>query len=285
MEILKRGRYISIAGDQVNIMGDLHHAKSHSILYTPYENLLAKVAKEKGITSSTYTPLEIELRNETTFQAAQYLINQGHDDVLCLNFASAKNPGGGFLRGSQAQEECLARTSGLYHCLKDMTEMYDTNRRGKSCLYTHYMVYSPRVPVFRNEETNQLLNEPYQVSIISAPAVNAGEVRRKEKDLISEIESTMSQRIHCILCIAALHGHSTLVLGAWGCGVFVNDPHAIARLFQAHLLEDKLFKGVFRKVVFAVSDRTKEQKIYGAFDQVLRPMINNGDGGNYEDDN
>ena len=55
-------------------------------------------------------------------------------DVVCLNFASTKNPGGGFLRGSQAQEESLARASGLYACISPMTGYYDTTRNQPSCL-------------------------------------------------------------------------------------------------------------------------------------------------------
>lgn len=61
-----------------------------------------------------------EVTQETTQQAAQRMYleraasatNDGR--LAILNFASAKNPGGGFLRGSQAQEECLARASTLY---------------------------------------------------------------------------------------------------------------------------------------------------------------------------
>ena len=44
------------------------------------------------------------------------LAEAGHN-VAALNFASAKNPGGGFRKGAQAQEECLARCSALYSSL------------------------------------------------------------------------------------------------------------------------------------------------------------------------
>jgi len=69
-----------------------------------------------------------------------------------LNFASAKNPGGGFLGGGSAQEESLARSSGLFPCINQMQQMYETNRAYRSCLYTDHMIYSPRVPVFRDDE-------------------------------------------------------------------------------------------------------------------------------------
>jgi uncharacterized protein (TIGR02452 family) len=177
------------------------------------------------------------------------------DDVLCLNFASAKNPGGGFLNGSQAQEESLARASGLYACLLQARAMYDTNRQFDSCLYTDHMIYSPRVPVFRDDD-DVLLAEPYAVSFVTAPAVNAGALRPGER---ARIEPTMRGRTEKVLALAAAHGHEALVLGAWGCGVFRNDPTDVARWFHEHLCETPAFEGVFRTVVFAVLDSSPDE--------------------------
>ena len=41
-----------------------------------------------------------------------------------LNFASAKNPGGGVLKGTVAKEEALARVSSLYPMIKQCTRFY-----------------------------------------------------------------------------------------------------------------------------------------------------------------
>lgn len=110
--------------------------------------------------------------------------------MLALNFASARHPGGGFLGGSQAQEESLARASGLSPCLNQFQEMYDTNQRFSSCLYTDHMIYAPDVPVFRDDD-DRLLEEPFLVSILTAPAVNAGAVRRNEPHHVQHIEPVM----------------------------------------------------------------------------------------------
>lgn len=59
-----------------------------------------------------------------------------------------------------------------------------------------------------------------------------------------------------VLAVAAHHGHDVLVLGAWGCGVFANDPEAVADWFARLLTGDGPFRGVFRHVVFAVLDRS-----------------------------
>ena len=144
----------------------------------------------------------------------------GETRVLALNFASAKNPGGGFLKGSQAQEESLARASGLYACINPIQTGYEANRRNASCLYTDHMIYSPDVPVFRDDD-DLLLDHPYLVSFLTAPAVNAGEVRLKEPgNVVPDRGGDAVGRMEKVLSLAVVHGHEVLVLGAWGCGVF-----------------------------------------------------------------
>jgi uncharacterized protein (TIGR02452 family) len=61
-----------------------------------------------------------------------------------------------------------------------------------------------------------------------------------------------------VLALAAHHGHGALVLGARGCGVFGNDPHAVASLFAGHLLGEGRYAEAFSEVAFAVLDRRGE---------------------------
>jgi uncharacterized protein (TIGR02452 family) len=63
----------------------------------------------------------------------------------------------------------------------------------------------------------------------------------------------MQERIDGLLSMACFHGESNLVLGAFGCGVFANDPREVAELFGEALRSDK-YRHRFRKVVFAVLD-------------------------------
>jgi uncharacterized protein (TIGR02452 family) len=180
--------------------------------------------------------------------------------VLALNFASAKHPGGGFLSGSKAQEESLARASGLYACLAPVEHMYEVNRSCATALYTDHIIYSPRVPVFRDDEGN-LLDLPYPVSFLTSPAVNVGALKPGEKE---RIENTMLTRMEKLLSVALVHGHSALILGAWGCGVFKNEPAQVAAWFHRHLVEG-IFAGAFRQVIFAVLDWSAEQRYIGPF--------------------
>jgi len=174
-------------------------------------------------------------------------------NITALNFASAKNPGGGFQGGAQAQEESLARSSALYPCIAQMAEMYGENRKCKTCAYFHYMVYSPAVPVFR-EDSGELLPSPYPLSIITAPAPNAGVMQTRIKgNAGEEIERVLGERIDRILAVAMHQRADVLILGAYGCGVFRNDVTVVARLFSQMLLGK--YKGAFRHVHFAVPDR------------------------------
>lgn len=262
VEIMQRGNYVLTSGSTVSIADELRAARRDTLLYTP--EALELLLAQPPVRGAQATKISVE--NGTTFAAARRLAAEDPaDDVLCLNFASAKNPGGGFLGGSQAQEEALSRQSGLYACINPMRAFYDANRVCRTCLYTEHLIYSPRVPVFRDDE-DELLPQPFLTSIITSPAVNAGAVRKNEPERIAEIEPTMRSRIERIFAVAQRHQHRTLVLGAWGCGVFRNDPAVIARLFHEALTSAR-FAGIFRRIVFAVLDWSDEKTFIGPFER------------------
>jgi uncharacterized protein (TIGR02452 family) len=106
--------------------------------------------------------------NGTSLASARTIAARG-TTPLVLNFASAKNPGGGFLNGARAQEESLARSSALYPCLRK-SGMYDHHRASGDCLYTDWMIVSPEVPVYRDDETGALLGEAFGAELEGAYA-------------------------------------------------------------------------------------------------------------------
>jgi uncharacterized protein (TIGR02452 family) len=268
IEILNQGFYQNQQQETINIQENLQAAIKNSIHYSEndFSKVFSQLRKKQVKENQNQVEIKFEINNETTLNAANRLVNQqGFDKILCLNFASAKNPGGGFLNGSQAQEESLARATGLYPCIAQMTQMYKENRYYGSCLYLDDMIYSPQVPVIRDDDDN-LLDKPFLISILTAPAVNAGAVRKNgKKQEINKIESTMLQRTEKLLSVAAANDYKVLVLGAWGCGVFKNNPDDVARYFHYHLLENPKFSGLFEKVVFAVLDNTKDESVIDAF--------------------
>lgn len=199
-------------------------------------------------------PTCFEVTSEDSISSILRQIGEGHTNPMCLNFASAKNPGGGFLNGSIAQEESLAVSSALYACQQRIPEYYGIHRGMKSCIYTDNMIYSPGVPIFRNN-SGQLLEERALCTMITCAAVNAGVVKSREPENSTHIEAIMDTRIEKLLSLCVLKKHDVLVLGAWGCGVFRNDPHDIARLFGKHLYGK--FQNHFKKVVFAVYSKNE----------------------------
>lgn len=249
LAILKRGNFSNPNGLVISIEGAQEDAVFNSKLYRPADSdkLLQNLKKEAGKQQTI-----IEVTNETSLDAVRRLIQGGHQDVFCLNFASAKNPGGGFLGGSQAQEESIARSTGLYPCQMANFEYYEVNRHTKTCLYTDHMIYSPKVPIIKEEDGSNM-EDLMTVSILTAPAVNAGIVKTRERKNVPQIEEVMRRRISKVLAIALAHGHQTLVLGAWGCGVFQNDPNDVAKYFKEVIETD--FKDLFKHITFAIYAR------------------------------
>jgi uncharacterized protein (TIGR02452 family) len=270
LEILEKGFYQNEAGEKIEIGDWQRFAETHSVHYKPDSfDEIFRLRDEILQRSSGKITTSFEVENETTLHAAKRLLAQGFEQVLCLNFASAKNPGGGFLNGSQAQEESLARATGIYPCIATFREMYDTNIGFDSCLYTDHMIYSPSVSVFRNDR-DDLLAKPYLASFITAPAVNiSGMLNRREAIVPETLAQTMLSRIEKILSIAVIQGHRTLVLGAWGCGVFKNDPDHVAAYFYNQLVENPTFLHAFDKVVFAVLDNTGDESTIRPFKEVF----------------
>jgi uncharacterized protein (TIGR02452 family) len=126
------------------------------------------------------------------------------------------------------------------------------------------MFFSPQCPVFRSDD-GVLLEQAYFVDFITAPAPNAGAVMKNQPSLVAQIEGVLKERASKLLSLAAHHGCEVLVLGAWGCGVFRNDPVMLAGVFRELLEPDGPYWGRFRKVVFAVLDTSRSQRTYQAF--------------------
>lgn len=183
----------------------------------------------------------------TTLEACRRLKSQQEPKVCALVFASAKNPGGGWLNGANAQEESIARSSGLVYCIES-APMYKENRDNpRGGLYHSRALFSPDVPVIKDE--HGMAVDRYYVSFITCPAVNCSiEGGATHGDRIK----TMKERCELVLNCAVVNNQSVLVLGAFGCGVFANDPNFVAKTFDTLLRGP--YQGQFRRIVYAVLD-------------------------------
>ncbi|MFE4171747.1 TIGR02452 family protein [Streptomyces sp. NPDC056909] len=206
----------------------------------------------------------VEVTGESSLKAAGRLTAAGTGPVAVLNFSSARNPGGGYLNGAQAQEEALCRGSALYTTLLRVPEFYAHHRADRSPFYSDRVIHSPGVPVFRDDR-GRLLGTPYHVGFLTSAAPNAGVIARRAPEQVHRIPAALASRAERVLETAAERGYRRLVLGAWGCGVFRNDPAAVAEAFRAPLTGDGRFADRFDEVVFAVLDRTAGATTLGAF--------------------
>lgn len=186
---------------------------------------------------------------------------ENRHSIAVLNFASAKNPGGGFINGAMAQEESLAASSCLYKTQIAHEDYYKANRACPSMMYTDHAIYSPDVAFFRDGNF-RLLPEPVTVSVLTLPAVNMGQVRLKKENEV-QAKQVMRRRMKLALAIFARQNCRYLILGAYGCGVFRNDPSEVAAWWR-ELLEES-FVDSFETVVFAVLDNSVSQTFITPF--------------------
>lgn len=256
VEICDAGQYQTPTGKQVLLADDIQRAVKGTVLYST-DSLPA--LKPHGPPAETH----IEVANETTFRGLVKLAGRG-GHIACLNFASARNPGGGFLSGAQAQEEALARASALYPCLLAAPQYYERNRANRSAVYLDLLIFSPQVPFFR-KDAGELLESPLLASVITAPAPNRGAVAQNESRNLASVEPVLRRRAEMVLHVAQAHGVERLVLGAWGCGVFRNDPARVASIFAALIKPPGRFAGAFRDVLFSVYDRAEPPLTLRAF--------------------
>ena len=223
-------------------------------------------------------PVIITVTKNKTFQAAiERHFRHPRERIAVLNFASAVNPGGGVKSGSRAQEESLCRCSTLYPTLNQSyfwKKYYDVNREANDPLHTDACIWSPGVVICKSDSGIPQRMDPegwVTVDVITCAAPNlrekTGNIHNPEMaqpvHLSWEEQYTLHlQRARHILHIAAANRVSTLILGAFGCGAFANDPGAVAAAYKEALEE---YGQYFRYVEFAVYCREHEQENYIAF--------------------
>jgi len=257
LHIANTGKYTA-DGKTVDISTNIAYTNNHTVFISQ---------QDADRLESTFMPKsgspDIELHDETTLAAIIRLADKGNTPGT-LNFASAKNPGGGFLGGAMAQEESLAAASALYPSQLQRTEYYAINRRFKSFVYTDCAIWSPDVVFFRDDSA-EFLSTPAKSHVLTIPGVNYGQVLEKGEDT-NNAKATMKRRMKIALAIFADKGCDTIILGAFGCGVFRNNPTDVAIWWNELLIE---YGGHFNKVIFSIFDRSRQRATFEAFSQSL----------------
>ncbi len=187
------------------------------------------------------------------------------DKVAILNFASAKHPGGMVTKGSIAQEECICRCSNLYSILSDAKfskQYYEYHKFSHNKIYTSKLIYSPDIIFVKDDSKDYAdLKHPVKMDVITCAAPNLRGLNGKV-DLSIVRNNNMSdiyyERISNIFKAAYTNGVDHLILGAFGCGVFKNNPNDIARAF--HEVQDE-FHGCFKSITYAIYCGTDKSNV------------------------
>ncbi len=249
---IKQGYYINEDGRKVNWAQHVNAALNAKISIPPSKKLPV-------LNFPKFSETYVQVTNETTLGAAQRFAKAGLKPIA-LNFANGIQPGGGFLSGARAQEEYLCRSSALYETLVD-DPMYQAHSQRSRPDSTEWAIYSPDVPVFLNN-SGRVMEQPWFLSFITCAAPYAPALGQPESG------DLLQRRINRVLAIAQAYGYTTLILGAWGCGAFHNDPYQTARDFQ-QALKTK-FDGAFSDIVFAIPDWSSGRRFFAPFCKVFK---------------
>ena len=161
------------------------------------------------------------------------LFAYGKGRTALLNFASFTHPGGGFLNGSRAQEECLCQESTLYEVLSAFSDSFYRENKAlmNRSLYTDRLLYSPAIR-FQHKESGREGREAERISetdadVITCAAPNLTSAQRFGNVTDAENNETLGRRIDFLLRAASVMEADTLILGAFGCGVFGQDARTV----------------------------------------------------------
>lgn len=248
-------------------------AKSHTEkMNTLYENEISECVNRTKVYDQTFSCTKnFEIKDDFNrkiiiedINSVQAVFRYVHGKTAVLNFASYKNPGGKFLEGSSAQEEMLCHSSFLYNVLSEFDEdYYAFNRLTKNfALYTDRALYSPDVLFVDG-------NAEVCVDVITCAAPNKSAAQKYCHVSDEENYNALESRIRFVLHIAEKEKVDTLILGAYGAGVFGQDATEVAQIFKRLLIEEFW---TFEKIIFAIPDCSRN-KNYKKFLDVMSDTI------------
>ncbi len=192
------------------------------------KHTFSEIEPAHGLTKSN-----ISVINSNTISAAIDFSLLGK--TALLNMASYKRPGGGVRNGAMAQEEGLFRCSNLSEVIP--TSHYPLQE--DECVYTSNSVFF--------KDFNYDYITPTEIDVITIAAINLNNL---ELTNIKQYIKTNKDKIRLMLSLAIKNEVKNIILGAWGCGVFKNNPVQIATFFKDVL--DEGYNSYFDNVVFAI---------------------------------
>lgn len=203
--------------------------------------------------------------------------------VAVHNFASASNPGGGVVNGATAQEECLCRCSGLYFNLNTPAMwdgFYTPHRNAHDPLHNDDIIYTPDVTVFKSDTAYPRLmpeGDWYEVNVITCAApnlrnrpsnsYNTGDGQQSVMVTDKQLYEIHEKRLRRILDVAVSEGNEVVILGAFGCGAFMNAPSVVAKAAKDVIAD---YMHAFKNIEFAVYCSPRDESNFRTFERVLK---------------
>lgn len=279
-----------------NAAANVARAKKHTLYleeypYSEYNEISAQNAKvfteyredtlDKCVLANDEKRPTVRLSPRTT---VDYVLNSEFEitrepDVV-LDFADYLDPGGKFMEGGIVQEESLCHSSNLFNILKSerlAEEFYWPNReefrKSGNFMYSDKGIMIPRV-MFRNSLRDDDRSVDADVIVLAAPNYRHKDCTKVESISEEEYLSILRSRIETIFkiayetyseeCLIYPNMKRALVLGAFGCGEFRNDPKIVAEIMVDCI--NKGYANLFTEVVFAIPPGYN----YSVFRQVIR---------------
>jgi len=257
------------------------------------KDLSASVAKAKKLTEVFYEDdypdlnvdntydTDITVTSDRSFQAAMRLVahNPGCK-VAVMNFANAFHAGGGVVRGASAQEECLCRTSTLYPLIYRKSlynSFYKYHKDKNTPKASDSLIYTEGVVICKTDEDIPKRMDKKDWVTVDVITIAAPDLRKTSNVFFGLVNGGgnmsdaelfgyhVKRAIH-MFTVAASKGADVLVLGAFGCGAFQNNPEVVARAYKIAIQE---FPKVFKKIEFAVYCPPGSSKNYDVFSKAF----------------
>lgn len=268
--------------------------KENTRLFKNWDIKLLGNREEKILNTKVYThEFKVDSSNnyETKYKCenidcvdlASKMIGDGLNPAI-LNLASNKRPCGGYNDGTSAQEEALCQMSTLSQSLYQFASpkyMYfkDANVNHIPNVYPMDInfggIYSPNVCFFRNNLSKyySLREQSFECSVITVASLSNRETNEYTNDeskyfdndgyLTNEGKEIEKNKIRTIYRIALDNNHDSIVLGAFGCGVYNLKSEEVSKLFK-EILEETEFKNKFKVIAFAIYEgQGSKRKVVG----------------------
>lgn len=237
------------------------HGVMNQKLYLEGEEI--SIPESRGLSCNTV------VSKKRTFEAAKPYADE-KKKVCVLNFASATRPCGGVVNGSSAQEECLCRISSLYPCLADkkmIHSFFEPHKKNWSTFNNDDIIYTPDVGVFKTDtDSPEMMDEEdwFTSDVITCAAPNLSRLMKPVEP--SKLIRIYEKRMDRIFRVAIANKADVLILGAFGCGVFANNPKLIAESFRN---VQKKYECYFETIEYAVYCRPGNTENYEVFQSVF----------------